>query len=81
MNVNKLLCLETMTSVAPLIMWSNSPSLLLLFLHTASDQTLEVRRPGNQARWSGSSGSLACTHALIPANFRSCTLYGPLSMN
>ena len=68
----------SMTSVAPRIMWSNSLSLLLPFLHIASDQKLEVRRPGNEARWSGSSGSLACTHALIPANFNSHTTSPPL---
>ena len=73
-NVNKWLCLESMTLVAPRITWSNSPSLLFPLLHTASDQKLEVRRPGNEARWSRSFGSLACTHAFIPAQLASMAM-------
>ena len=42
MNVNKLLCLESMTSAVPQITWWNSPGLLPPFLHTGSDQKLEA---------------------------------------
>ena len=36
--------------VVPRITWKNSPDLLPLFLHTASNKNWKCRRPGNECR-------------------------------
>ena len=47
-TVNKPLRLESVTSAVPRITWEDSPGLPPPFLHTASDQKLEVRKAWEQ---------------------------------
>ena len=49
-NVNKPLRLESVTSAVPRITREDSPGLPPPFLHTGSDQKLEVWKAGNEAK-------------------------------